>query len=83
MPPQTAAMVRMLSPLPPELRRSATFDNGMEFARRRRRRTLCIQTYFCDVKSPWQNGGIENVIDRRNPGVQQYAPAAPELPDAY
>ena len=62
--PIGAALLRMLSPLPPELRRSVTFDNGTEFARHYRRHAKGIQTYFCDVSSPWQKGGVENVIGR-------------------
>ncbi len=73
---------RILSSLPPELCRSVTFDNGTEIARRYRRHTLGIRTYFCDVRSQWQKVGIENAIGRRNPGVPQYAPAVPGLPDA-
>ena len=34
--PVAAAMVKMLSPLPAELRRSVAFDNGSEFARHQR-----------------------------------------------
>jgi IS30 family transposase len=25
---------------------------------------LGLQTYFCDIRSPWQKGGIENAIGR-------------------
>ena len=62
--PIAAAMARMLSPLPPELRRSVAFDNGTEFARHRRLHKLGIRTYFCEVRSPWQKGGVENAIGR-------------------
>ena len=63
--PIGAEPVRILSPLPTELRRSVTFDNGTEFARRYRQHAKGIQTYFCDVKSPWQKGGVENAMGRR------------------
>ena len=65
-------MVRMLSPLPPELRRSVTFGNGMKFARRYRRYARGIRTYFCDVRSQWQKVGIENASGRRF--LPQYSP---------
>ena len=62
--PIGAALLRMLSPLPAELRRSVTFDHGTEFARHYRLHTRGIRTYFCEVGSPWQKGGVENAIGR-------------------
>ena len=47
-----------------ELRRSVAFDNGTEFARHSRLHTLGIRIYFCEVRSPWQKGGVENAIGR-------------------
>ena len=61
---KAAAIMRMLSPLPAELRRGVAFDNGTEFTRYSRRHTLGIRTYFCEVRSPWQKGGVENAIGR-------------------
>ena len=49
---------RILSSLPPELRRSADFDNGTEFARHYRLHARGIRTYFCNVRSPWQKRGV-------------------------
>lgn len=54
----------ILEPLPEELRRTLTFDNGTEFARHYRLHALGLQTYFCDPHAPWQKGGIENAIGR-------------------
>jgi len=54
----------ILKPLPKELRRTLTFDNGTEFARHYRLHGLGLQTYFCDPHAPWQKGGIENAIGR-------------------
>ena len=55
----------LLAPLPPNLRRTITFDNGTEFARHHAlREPLSIQTYFCNPYSPWQKGGVENSIGR-------------------
>jgi IS30 family transposase len=54
----------MLAPLPAELRRTLTFDNGTEFARHHWLHNLGLETFFCDPYSPWQKGGIENAIGR-------------------
>ncbi len=54
-----------LTPLPPKLRKTITFDNGTEFAQHYKlTKKLKIQTFFCDTHSPWQKGGIENAIGR-------------------
>ena len=58
------AMVAMMGMLPVELRRSVTFDNGTEFARHHELHELGVETFFCDVRSPWQKGGVENAIGR-------------------
>ena len=69
-PPSKAArgvarhLVRLFTSLPPELRKTVTFDNGSEFARHRALHRLAIQTFFCDPYAPWQKGGIENAIGR-------------------
>ncbi len=63
--PTAAALARLMRPIPPELRHTMTFDNGTEFARHHElARQLGIQTYFCDPRSPWQKGGVENAIGR-------------------
>lgn len=53
-----------LSPLPVALRRSLTQDNGPEFFLHHQLNLLGIKTYFCDPRSPWQKGGIENMNGR-------------------
>jgi IS30 family transposase len=55
---------RILDPLPEQMRRTITFDNGTEFARHHRLHTLGLETFFCDPHAPWQKGGIENAIGR-------------------
>jgi len=51
--------------LPPALRRSVTFDNGTEFFFHHQLNTdPGMKTYFCDIGSPWQKGGVENAISR-------------------
>ena len=63
--PTAKALVAILKSMPAAMRRTITFDNGTEFARHYRlTQQLGIQTYFCDTKSPWQKGGIENAIGR-------------------
>ncbi|MBT0668109.1 IS30 family transposase [Novosphingobium profundi] len=64
--PRTARhLTEILGPLPDSLRRTIAFDNGTEFARHHQLAdTLGIATYFCDVRSPWQKGVVENAIGR-------------------
>jgi len=51
--------------LDPDLRRSITFDNGMEFARHSLlREALNMTTWFCDAYASWQKGGVENINGR-------------------
>lgn len=51
--------------LPKRIRQTITFDNGTEFTRHHHLRDkLDIKTYFCDPRSPWQKGGVENAIGR-------------------
>lgn len=58
-------LANLLAPLPPELRQSLTLDNGTEFAEHYRlAEHLGLPTFFCDLHSPWQKGGIENAIGR-------------------
>jgi IS30 family transposase len=59
-----------LLPLPPELRRTLTQDNGSEFALHHQLNPKGIKTYFCDPHSPWQKGGVENMNGR----IRRYIP---------
>jgi IS30 family transposase len=53
--------VTLLKTLPLNMRQSATFDNGLEFAKHERlQQKLKMQTYFCDPHSPWQKGQVES-----------------------
>ena len=47
--------------MPANLRRTLTIDNGTENALHYE---LPMATFFCDVRAPWQKGGIENAIGR-------------------
>jgi IS30 family transposase len=63
--PTAAQLHTWLSPLPPQLRRTLTQDNGTEFADHHKlRAALQINTYFCNSHSPWEKGGIENANGR-------------------
>ncbi len=78
--PVAAQLARWLEPLPPSLRRSIAFDNGTEFAEHHKLNAFGLETFFCDVRSPWQKGGVENAIGR----LRRYLPRKTnldELPD--
>jgi IS30 family transposase len=74
--PTAMSLAKMLRPLPKNLRRSLTFDNGTEFAEHHRLKgKIGLQTFFCDPHAPWQKGGIENAIGR----VRRYLPRKADL----
>ena len=62
--PVAQAMARILAPFPAHWRRSVAFDNGTEFAQHYHLHQLGVETFFCDVRSPWQKGAVENRIGR-------------------
>lgn len=62
--PVVSQLINLFTCLPKQLAKSMTFDNGTEFAEHYRLHDLGVKTYFCDIKSPWQKGGIENAIGR-------------------
>jgi transposase, IS30 family len=63
--------------LPKPLSKSITFDNGTEFAEHYQLNEKGIKTYFCDVRSPWQKGGIENAIGR----LRRFLPRKTDIDD--
>ncbi len=57
----TASLTALFFLWPKHAKRSITFDNGGEFVGHS---SLGVPTYFCDPRSPWQKGTVENSIGR-------------------
>jgi IS30 family transposase len=70
------ALTRQVRKLPASLRRSLTWDRGLEMAKHK---TFTVATkvdvYFCDPQSPWQRGTNENT----NGLLRQYFPRKSNL----
>ncbi len=71
-----SALIKQVRTLPAELRRSLTWDRGMELAQHKRFSVATdVKVYFCDPQSPWQRGSNENT----NRLLRQYFPKGTEL----
>jgi transposase, IS30 family len=61
----THQMIRSrLKLFPKNARKSATFDNGGEFALHERLHLIECNTFFCDAYASWQKGGLEHANGR-------------------
>ncbi|MCG7430826.1 IS30 family transposase, partial [Dermacoccus nishinomiyaensis] len=55
------ALIENLADVPPQFRRSLTWDRGREMAFHDQiAHVLGMQVFFCDARSPWQRGTNEN-----------------------
>ncbi len=58
-----AAIINRLSVLPPQMRRSITFDNGQENRHHQQlHEAIGVQTYFCNPYHSWEKGSVENAV---------------------
>jgi IS30 family transposase len=71
-----AALSQHVRKLPVKLRRSLTWDRGLEMAKHKDFTVATnVQVYFCDPQSPWQRGSNENT----NLLLRQYFPRGTDL----
>jgi IS30 family transposase len=70
------ALIKTIRRLPRELRKSVTWDRGLELAEHKKLSVATnIKVYFCDPHSPWQRGSNENT----NGLLRQYFPKRMDL----
>ena len=71
-----AALSKHVRKLPTTLRRSLTWDRGLEMAKHKEFTVATdVKVYFCDPQSPWQRGTNENT----NLLLRQYFPRGTDL----
>jgi IS30 family transposase len=71
-----AAPSRQVRKLPASLRRSLTWDRGLEMAKHKSFTVdTKVQVYFCDPQSPWQRGSNENTNGPKKIDLSDYSQA--------
>lgn len=68
-------LISRMSRIPLQVRKTMTFDNGLENAEHRRLYALRIMTFFCAAYHSWEKGTVENTIGL----VRQYLPKGGDL----
>lgn len=72
------SFTRKLKDVPSELRQTLTYDQGKEMSQHRiLSADLNMSIYFCDPRSPWQKGTVENT----NGLIRQFLPKGSDLSD--
>jgi len=69
------AMVTRMGRIPFHVRKTMTFDNGLENVQHRRLVSLRMTTYFCAAYHSWEKGTVENTIGL----VREYLPKGMDL----
>lgn len=71
-----SAITKKIIDLPSQLKKSLTWDRGMELAKHKKFTIDTeVKVYFCDPQSPWQRGTNENT----NRLLRQYMPKKTDL----
>lgn len=69
------ALMRRMSRIPFHIRKTMTFDNGLENAEHEKLRSLRMATFFCAAYHSWEKGTVENTIGL----VREYLPKGMNL----
>lgn len=69
------ALVARMAKVPFHVRKTMTFDNGLENVQHCRLKSLQMTTYFCAAYHSWEKGTVENTIGL----VREYLPKGMDL----
>jgi transposase, IS30 family len=69
------ALLSRFQRIPLHVRKTMTFDNGLENVQHRRLESLRMSTYFCAPYHSWEKGTVENTIGL----VREYLPKGMDL----